>query len=64
MTILEFGKLVTGWSSVNIFQVMVRGDSGETFEALRERLEAEVEEIAEGTELEMEAVHSPERLGR
>lgn len=58
MTILEFGKLVTGWSSVNIFQVMVRGDSGETFEALRERLEAEVEERAEGTELEMEAVRT------
>lgn len=56
ISIFEFAKRVTGCSSVNIFQVVVREETGQTFGELRERLEAELEEEPEKTVPELEAI--------
>ena len=56
LTYLQWARQITGWSSVNIFQVMVLASTGETFGTLRERLEDDILEGREDTLIEMDVV--------
>jgi len=58
LTYLQWARQITGWSSVNIFQVMVLVSTGETFGTLRERLESEILEGREDTLVETDVGES------
>lgn len=38
MNLVEYGKIVSGWTAVNVYQFFIHGPSGKTIEDLRDRL--------------------------
>ncbi|WP_025770469.1 GIY-YIG nuclease family protein [Thioalkalivibrio sp. HK1] len=38
MSLVDYGKIVSGWTAVNVYQYFIHGPSGQTIEYLRDRL--------------------------